>query len=67
MDLAEFGYSTFGNRFVIAGGWSDLYDDYGYYIFQYDIEDEAFYKLPEEIHYRAEANVAILTGNILCY
>lgn len=62
IDVAEGGFGSFGNRFIVAGGWSDYYVDYSPWILQYDSEAEDFVLLPEQIHYPAEANVALLTG-----
>lgn len=62
MDLSEAGYSTFGNRFIIAGGFSISRDNINDYIYEYDIEDEVFRKLTEELQQWVDAPTAVLTG-----
>ena len=62
LDLSEASFSTMGNRFVIAGGWSVNRDNFNTFIYEFDVEDEMFFRLPEELLQWVEAPTALLTG-----
>ena len=62
LDLSASGFSTMGNRFVIAGGWSEYREHYSNFVYEFNMEDEMFLKLPEELLQWVEAPTALLTG-----
>lgn len=51
--IYEAGFSTFGNRFLVAGGFDDYLHTYrggnSFYIFEYIIEEDNFRRLPQEL------------------
>ena len=65
LDLAEAGFSTMGNRFIIAGGISEeARENHNNFIYEFNLEDEMFYKLPEELLQWVKAPAAVLTGDL---
>lgn len=63
IDLADASYSTIDNRFVIAGGIStEARDNFNNFIYEFNLEEEMFKKLPEELLQWVQGPAAVLMG-----